>query len=313
MRLLKLYSTFLLLFSLLLLCSCNETENPVSSQDSSSVYSKEISEENVESKVETSSSTEVSAGEGKYADEGELKIRIFKMGKSDAYLLRTKSNTILIDCGDVDDSQEILDYFTEKSLKRIDYLIITHLDKKSIGGAAALVSALDIGKIYEPDYTKNSTEYLDLSNSINSKNLSPIKVNSNITLEIDDIVVKISPCEKSYYSDDDNYSSVISITHKDNSFLFVGDAKSDRIKEIVSMDNIQHDFLMMPDNGAYDVETSSLINTVSPSYAAITCSLSNPASSEVLELLSNKNINTYMTVNGSVKITSNGSAITIEQ
>ena len=56
----------------------------------------------------------VVSNDGKYANEGELKLRIFKMGKSDAYLFRTSSKTILIDCGDVDDSQEILDYFSEK-------------------------------------------------------------------------------------------------------------------------------------------------------------------------------------------------------
>jgi beta-lactamase superfamily II metal-dependent hydrolase len=70
---------------------------------------------------------------------------------------------------------------------------------------------------------------------------------------------------------------------------------------------------MIPANGAYDSKTEALLNAVSPSYVAITCSEKNPASAEVLGLLSQKNINTFSTTNGSIKITSDGSEIIIEQ
>ncbi len=307
---------FLVLFLLLaltlsLFCSCDQSSSTVSNQTTSSndLISKEQTLQD-ENKSQTDNSE---TDEGKYADLGELKFRIFKMGKSDAYLFRTSSKTILIDCGDVDNSQEILDYFAEKSLSKIDFLILTHLDKKSIGGAGAIISNLEIGTVYEPNYVKNNTEYQDYSSALTNKKISAVKVDKTISFVADDVKFEITPCEKSYYSDDDNYSSAISVIHGENSFLFVGDAKSDRIKEIISKGNVQHDFLMMPDNGALDPETENLINAVSPSYAAITCSQKNPASSDVLSKLSSKGINTYLTVNGSIKITSDGSKILLEQ
>ncbi len=314
----KLKKTLLsILLSLLVIsaCSCDDSSSgskqsgDASSSKDTSVVSQAVSDTEESKSADSSSDAEG----GKYADEGEMKLRIFKMGKSDAYLFRTSSKTILIDCGDVDDAQEILDYFTEKSLDKIDYLIITHFDKKSLGGAANVASSLNVGTVYEPDYLKNNTEYLDFSSALNSKNIKSNKVSSDISFEIDGVTVKISPCQKSYYSDDNNYSLMISITHGENSFLFVGDAKSDRINEIVSVGNIAHDFLMIPDNGTYDPQTETLINAVSPSSVAITCSEKNPASVEVLELLSNKGINTYLTSNGSIKITSDGSKIVYEQ
>lgn len=315
MKLKKTLLSILLSLLVVSVCSCDDasSESKQSSEPSSSKDTSAVSQVLSEAGEDNSGDSSSVVEGGKYADEGEMKLRIFKMGKSDAYLFRTSSKTILIDCGDVDDAQEIIDYFAEKSLDKIDYLIITHFDKKSLGGAANIVSSLNVGTVYEPDYLKNNTEYLDFSSALSSKNLSSNKVSSDITFEIDGVSVKISPCQKSYYSDDNNYSLMISITHGENSFLFVGDAKSDRINEIISSGNINHDFLMIPDNGTYDPQTEALINAVSPSAVAITCSEKNPASVEVLEILSDKGINTYLTSNGSIKITSNGAKIIYEQ
>ncbi len=292
----NLISFVMLSVVLLSLYSCSETSESGQSIISNSVIS---SSDNLDT--------------GKYAEQGELKIRIFKMGKSDAYLFRTSNKTILIDCGDADDAQEIIDYFSEKGLTKIDYLIFTHKDKKSIGGAASVISALEIGSIYEPNYEKNSSEYAEYLNAVTTKGINANIVNSEVSFETDDVKFKITPCSKTSYDDDDNYTCMISVIHGENSFLFVGDAKSERIEEIISMNDIKHDFLMMPDNGQYDEKTSDLLESVSPTYAAITCSDKNPASGEVLSLLSDKGINYYLTVNGSIKITSDSKSIIIEQ
>lgn len=315
MKLKTLVISFILVLSVILSCSCNESESSSQSlENSSSKLDVSTVSSDSSSKVDETQSKEISSDNGgKFADEGELKLRIFKMGKSDAYLFRTSSKTVLIDCGDVDDAQEILDYFTEKSIDRIDYLILTHFDKKSIGGAANLVSSLNVGTVYEPDYTKKNTEYIDFSSALSNKNISSNKVNSDIYFEVDGVSFKISPCEKSYYSDDNNYSLMISVVHGDNSFLFVGDAKADRISEIISAGEVKHDFLMIPDNGTLDPKTEALIDAVSPTSVAITCSEKNPASAEVLQMLSTKGINTYLTTNGSIRITSDGSEIIYEQ
>lgn len=308
----------ILSLSVVFTCSCSENQESSNvSENSSSVENVSKGEESSELSEAVSSGESVdfsvSSSDGKYADDEELKLRIFKMGKSDAYLFRTSSKTILIDCGDFDDTQEILDYFTEKAITKIDYIILTHFDKKSLGGAAGLISAMDVGVIYEPSYTKSSTEYLDYSSALSAKNITSTKVESYISFEVDGVSFKISPCQKSYYSDDNNYSSMISVVHGESSFLFVGDAKSDRIGEILSSENLDHDFLMIPDNGTYDAKLEALLSAVSPDTVAITCSEKNPASVEVLDMLSKKGINTYLTMNGSIRITSDGSSIIYEQ
>ncbi len=313
MKLIRSLLACILVLSMLLLVSCSEDNTVNSTENSTAENNTSSSSENISESANGSSSDNNVENDGNYADEGELKLRIFKMGKSDAYLFRTSSKTILIDCGDVDDAQEILDYFTEKSIEKIDYLLLTHFDKKSVGGAATLVSTLDIGIIYEPDYEKSNTAYLEYASALSQKGITAKKTNSVITFEVDGTSFIITPCEKSYYADDDNYCSTISVKHGDNSFLFVGDAKSERIDEIIKQENIQHDFLMIPDNGLLNSKTADLVNSVNPTYAAITCSDKNPASTDVLQILSSKGINTYLTTNGSIRITSNGSEITIEQ
>jgi beta-lactamase superfamily II metal-dependent hydrolase len=234
------------------------------------------------------------------------------MGRSDAYLFITSNEAILIDCGDVDDAEEILTYLSEKGISKLYYLIFTHLDKKSIGGGASLINSIEISNIIEPNYIKVSEAYSLYTEALNGKSVNVQKLDKKISFNVSELSFDISPCEKSNYSDDNNYSSSISVTHKNNKFLFIGDAKAERISEIISTTD-PHDFLMMPDNGMFDEKLAALLDDILPKYAAITCSEKNPASTDVLELLSNRGINYYLTANGSIKITSDGNQIIIEQ
>jgi len=72
-------------------------------------------------------------------DPGTLRVRCFKIGKADAFLLRMSRHAVLIDAGEDDDAPEILDYLADNGITELDCLILTHFDKRSIGGAQELL------------------------------------------------------------------------------------------------------------------------------------------------------------------------------
>ena len=49
-------------------------------------------------------------------ERGALRIKAFKIGKADAYLLRTDKHNVLIDAGEVDDGEEIVAYLKKKDI-----------------------------------------------------------------------------------------------------------------------------------------------------------------------------------------------------
>ena len=131
---------------------------------------------------------------------------------------------------------------------------------------------------------------------------------------LDDCLFEIYPPLKSSYSNDDNdFSLVISVTHGNNKLLFAGDAEAERLSELSGQMYLKHDFLKVPHHGNWNKNTKQFLQSVSPSYAVITCSEKNPASDEIISCLDSLNCKTYLTQNGEVNIMSDGEKIEISQ
>ena len=73
--------------------------------------------------------------------EGKAKVKVLKMGRALASVIRTKDSTILIDTGDVDHVQDVITYLSDKEITTIDAVIFTNYSKKCIGGMPDLLAA----------------------------------------------------------------------------------------------------------------------------------------------------------------------------
>lgn len=75
-----------------------------------------------------------------------------KVGKADTIILQTANHSAVIDCGEEDDSKEILQFLSDNSISCIDYLFITHFDKDHVGGVANVLNGMKTEKIITPLY-----------------------------------------------------------------------------------------------------------------------------------------------------------------
>lgn len=314
----------------LLLClglfACSESNESVSSEAEGSVVdtSVSISAESPDNSTADSSADTSEADDEGYVDDGEMKLRLFKVGKSDASLIRTKDFVVLIDSSSDDHGQEILDYLAEKSITSIDYLIITHFDKSEVGGADIILKGIDVKTVIQPAYTKDSTQAREYVAALGTVDSEVITLKEEMVINCNEAEFTVYPAEKSYYAEDDdnNYSIAVNIIHGDNSFLFAGDAMSARMKEIVEFNAAKgieaFSFLKVPCNGVfcegtYGLSTAEFIEAVDPIYASISCSLKNPAEDAVVDALTATGTKVFYTVDGNIKITSDGEMIEIVQ
>lgn len=60
---------------------------------------------------------------------GEFSVTALNIGKADSLILKTQNHTVLIDCGEKGDSDDIINTLAESGISEIDCLIITHFDK----------------------------------------------------------------------------------------------------------------------------------------------------------------------------------------
>ena len=152
---------------------------------------------------------------------GQFEITVLKSGEADAMVLNTENHCIIIDCGEKDDGDEVLQCLSEKGIESVDYMFITHFDKDHVGGAAEVIENTEIKKIITPDYAAAGDEYESYVKAAEEKSIVPVKLTKNMTFILDDVMIEVyPPLKKSYAEGDNDFSLAIGVIHGENSFLF---------------------------------------------------------------------------------------------
>lgn len=246
--------------------------------------------------------------------ENEFNISVLKVGQADAIILKTKNHTAVIDCGEEDDGDEVVEYLTNAGTDKIDYLLITHFDKDHVGGASEVLDNFEADEIIIPNYIGTSDEYETFTNTLAEKNIAPTLLNEELTFTLDDVLFEVYPPQKQSYKEHDNdHSLVISVTHGENKFLFAGDAEKDRLAELSSQLDLDHDFLKMPHHGNYNKGTVNFLKGVTPTYTVICDSDKNPAENDTIKELETVGSEIYHTKDGNIAVVSDGKTISVTQ
>lgn len=244
----------------------------------------------------------------------DLKIHFFDAGKADAILISYNDKIMLIDTGEDDLADDISSYLKNGGHNKIDYMIITHFDKDHVGSASKLIDEFDIGYVFQSNYPKESVYYSNYLNSLNSKNIVPETVVDDKEIVINDLSIRINGPKIIYEKNESNNSSLItSLTYKNNSFLFMGDAQNARIKNFIEEDNNTYDFLKVPYHGRYLKRLDDLLENRNIKYAVITSSSEEVEDDKTIDSLEKYNIRYYLTRNGEIDVLSDGKNINIKQ
>jgi beta-lactamase superfamily II metal-dependent hydrolase len=244
----------------------------------------------------------------------DFKIYFFDAGKADAMILSKNDKHIMIDTGEESLGDEILKYFEKNKIEKLDYLIITHFDKDHVGSASKIIDNIEIGEVLESNYPKDSEYYNNYKNSLANKNIEPKVVNGDYQFNLDDLNITVNGPEEIYDKNESNNSSlIVSVTYKDNKFLFMADAQNQRIKDFVKINNEKYDFIKVPYHGKDLERLEDLVKDRDLKYAVITSSNTKLEASETIDILNKYNIKYYLTRLGSITIISDGKNIKINQ
>ena len=243
-----------------------------------------------------------------------FKIYVFNAGKADAIIISKNNKYVMIDTGEDTLSDEILEYFKKNNIKKLEYLIITHFDKDHVGSASSIIDNIEIGEVLQSNYIKESEYYSNYVESLEKKNIEPITVEGEYGFFIDGVKFIVNGPNEIYDNEESNNSSlIVSITNKDNSFLFMGDSENARIKDFLSSNNETFDFIKVPYHGNYLKRLEDLLKQIKPKYGVITCSKKEGCDNKTLKLLDEYDVDSYLTRAGSVSISSDGKKIKVLQ
>ncbi len=248
-----------------------------------------------------------------------LVTKILKIGKADAILLQCGGSTMVIDAGEEEDGQEVVENLREMGVSKVDVLIITHYDKDHVGGADTVVDAFEIGRVLLPDYDGASAAYQDLLAALERKAIRPERLSEAVTFLLGSAEVLVEPPTAYWDSGsskevDNNCSLVTTVTHGSMRLVFAGDIEKARIEQWLETGTVRDcDFLKVPHHGEYNKALQALLEALDPEFAVICTSDKNPAEETVLQLLKDQGTEVLETRNGDVTVISSGKGLEIWQ
>ncbi len=247
-----------------------------------------------------------------------LKVSFIDVGQADSILVETPNGkSLLIDAGNNEDGDFVVSYIKSKGLNKIDVIVGTHYHEDHIGGLDTVINNFDIGKIYMPNATTQVFE--DVLIAAKNKNLKINTAKAGVNIDLDsDLEVSILAPVGNTYEDLNNYSAVIKLTYKNNSFLFEGDAGNISESEMLSSgSNLKADVLKVGHHGSNDSTTEPFLKAVSPKYAVISVGKDNDywyPTKQTLDKLAATSVQVYRTDElGTIVAFSDGNTIAFDK
>lgn len=247
-----------------------------------------------------------------------LEVHYIDVGESDCTLIQYGDKYMMIDAGDLDDTETILNYLDQRNVRKIEYLILTHPHADHIGSAADIINNYEIEQIMMPSIEHTTKTFENVIEAIAKQKKKIKKPIVGDTYEFGDASFTIMAPNNYNYGDNlNNYSISLKLTYQDNNFLFIGDCETQAIDDILSngMD-LSADVYMCGHHGSDTSTTKELLDAVKPTYAVISVgpnSYGHPCES-TLDLLKERKTKVYRTdETGTIIFTSTGTTISVNK
>lgn len=276
-------------------------------------------EENVEKEEELPTVTEAvevieEPIEEKNVEYLPMEVHYIDVGEADSALVICGDEAMLIDAGNPDQGSEIRLYLKQQGVEKLKYLLLTHSDRDHIGGAASIVSNMDIDNLFMCRYEKDNDVYLNLINEIDYKSMKWSTPEVGSKYELGDAIITIVAPNREYDNPNDSSIAFV-IRHGEDSFIFTGDAEVAAEEDIVNNGlDISADVYYVGHHGSSTSSTQPFLDKVSPTYAVISCAKENDYGHphvETMNSLMAMEVQLYRTdEQGTIIAYSNGTEIT---
>ena len=185
-------------------------------------------------------------------------ITFIDVDQGDSTLIRYKNKNLLIDTGgkiNIDLAKEcLIPYFHKRKIRKLDAVIITHLDYDHYGALNSLNKYFDVSSIYyAEDFLNKENNMMNIC-GLNIRNLNHYHISNNTN----------------------DTSGVYRFDIKDKKILIMGDApKEVEYKLIEEKADIDVDILKVGHHGSKTSTSIEFLKKTSPKYTIISCGLNN--------------------------------------
>lgn len=250
--------------------------------------------------------------------EGEMRVDIIDVGQGESILITTSEKAVLIDAGENDKGDEVLEHLQRRGVTKLDLAIGTHAHSDHIGGMDTVMAGVEVAEFWMgamPDELVPSTQtYLDVLEQLDIGRIPyrEPKVGTQYDLGSGGLLTVYGP--QGTPSDLNDCSLVCRVDFGETSFLFSGDAEEQAEKVILASGvDLDVDVMTMGHHGSETSSSSAYFKAASPTYAAISCgednSYGHPHKATIQKLKKADVLYRRTDVNGTISFFTNGKTV----
>ena len=161
-----------------------------------------------------------------------LTVHFLDVGQADCMLLQCGEENMLIDGGNVDDSDLVVSYLLEQGVGKLDLVVNTHAHEDHVGGLPAVLAVFETTELWCPVTEYDSKCFDDFLYYADQQDLTlecPYPADTYALGEAE--ITVLGPVMDDY--DTNNSSIVLRVEYGDTAFLFSGDAELEAEKDIL--------------------------------------------------------------------------------
>lgn len=213
-----------------------------------------------------------------HGDHARLTVSIIDVGEGDATLVQfPNGQTMLVDAGDPDHAQIVVDYLRSRQIFFLDVLVCSHPHPDHIGGMEAVLNAFPVGVIWSSGFIQPYCHMQQsLLKAIQARKLPQCVMHAGVNVRIGETLVEVlAPTQvvANTESDANNNCLVLRISYGNISFLLTGDMQAEERTTLAAWP--QSTVVKVAHHGANNGTDLAFAQAVSPQYAVISVAKQN--------------------------------------
>jgi len=242
-------------------------------------------------------------------------ILFIDVGQADSMLVRCGGASMLVDGGNVGDSDLLAAVLKKQGVDELDYVVCTHAHEDHAGGLPGALHQAKPGHALAPVTEADNRPFTKFVQAAAQRGVSIEVPEPDDTFPLGGATVEVLGPRKDY-DDPNNTSLVLRLTYGDTRFLLTGDMESDAERDLLDAGcDVSADLLKVGHHGSSSSTCYRFLEAVAPEYAVISCETGNDYGhphDETLQSLCDASVKLYRTdMQGDILAESNGKTIRV--
>lgn len=208
--------------------------------------------------------------------QGVLRVHFIDVGQADCILLECDNSFALVDGGNAEDGDLVVEYLEEQGVQKLNLVVGTHPHEDHIGGLPTVMDHFPVSNVWFSAIPYTNHIVRSFLNSAKAQDENVQQVQPGQVFYLGRTTITVLGPVRTNYEDVNDLSIVLMIQFGDTRFLLTGDME--RIAEIDLLDSgadVKADVLKVGHHGSYSSTSYRFLWNVMPAYAVISCGRNN--------------------------------------